>query len=643
MAGRIKYFTVLIGLLVNGLTFGGGQEGFGGEVSQWHGYKMHKFSVDGRNCIVVLPERAAEDRLWVWRARFFGHEPQVDIALLGRGFHLAYMDVAGLYGSPKAVKHWDAFYKYLVEERGFAKKAALEGMSRGGLIIYNWAAANPDKVACIYGDAPVCDFKSWPGGKGRGKGSASDWLKCLEAYGLTGEQALEYHKNPIDNLEPLAAAKTPLLNVCGATDQVVPLEENTRILERRYRELGGNITVIAKQGVGHHPHSLKDPEYIVQFILSHTIGSGDYYTLRGDLDNCRVKFKERKKGRVAFLGGSITHNPGWRPMVMDYLQKRFEEIEIDFINAGVPSTGSTPGAFRLERDVFGQGQVDLLFVEAAVNDSTNGRTTVEQIRGMEGVLRHARQLNPDIDIVVMYFVDPAKMAQYDQGVVPDVIWSHERAAIHYNVTSIDLALEVTERIKAGEFTWKDDFKNLHPAPFGQRLYFNTIKRMFETAWKEPAGRSVKAHPLPKAPIDPQSYYRGRLVDIKNAELIKGWKYDPLWSPPGGDRVRKGFVNVAMLTTETAGAELKFGFQGRAVGIFVAAGHDAGMIEYSIDGGQYKRRDMFTAWSKHLHLPWAYVLNGDLSNGAHELTIRTIDDKNSAGSGNAVRIVHFLVN
>lgn len=43
---------------------------------------------------------------------------------------------------------------------GFNKKVALEGMSRGGLIVYNWAAQNPEKVACIYADAPVMDFKS---------------------------------------------------------------------------------------------------------------------------------------------------------------------------------------------------------------------------------------------------------------------------------------------------------------------------------------------------------------------------------------------------------------------------------------------------------------------------------------------------
>ena len=56
-------------------------------------------------------------------------------------------------------------------------------MSRGGLIIYNWATANPKKVACIYGDAPVCDFKSWPGGKGKGKGKNKSKAQAKSGVG----------------------------------------------------------------------------------------------------------------------------------------------------------------------------------------------------------------------------------------------------------------------------------------------------------------------------------------------------------------------------------------------------------------------------------------------------------------------------
>ena len=72
------------------------------------------------------------------------------------------MDVGHLFGNPQAVAHWNAFYAYLTESHGFSKKVALEGMSRGGLIVYNWAKVNPEKVACIYADAPVCDIRDLP-------------------------------------------------------------------------------------------------------------------------------------------------------------------------------------------------------------------------------------------------------------------------------------------------------------------------------------------------------------------------------------------------------------------------------------------------------------------------------------------------
>jgi len=83
---------------------------------------------------------------------------------------------------------------------------------------------------------------------------------------------MAYRRNPIDNLAPLAKAGVPLVHVCGDADRVVPIEENTGIVQKRYRALGGSIRVIAKRGVGHHPHSLKDPSPIVEFILEHADG-----------------------------------------------------------------------------------------------------------------------------------------------------------------------------------------------------------------------------------------------------------------------------------------------------------------------------------------------------------------------------------
>ncbi len=238
--------------------------------SQWQNFERHDFKIDGRNCTLVLPKEAAAGKPWIWRTEFFGHEPQGDVALLGKGFHVAYMDVQNMYGAPVALDHMDQFYDHATKQLGLASKVVLEGFSRGGLFSLNWAARHPDRVACIYNDAPVCDFKSWPGGKGKGKGSPGDWQRVLQVYKLTEQQALDYKLNPIDNLEPLAKAKIPLLHICGDADDVVPPAENTQLLEKRYLALGGPIQVIVKPGVGHHPHSLKDPAQIVEFVLKHS-------------------------------------------------------------------------------------------------------------------------------------------------------------------------------------------------------------------------------------------------------------------------------------------------------------------------------------------------------------------------------------
>ena len=242
---------------------------FPGEKTAWHNFDRYDFKLGDGDCRVVTPNTAAPGRPWVWRARFWGHEPQADLALLAKGWHVVYCEVGALFGSPAAVERWDRFYDFLTTQHGFATKAALEGMSRGGLIIYNWAASNPGKVAAIYGDAPVCDFKSWPAGRGVGKGSLGTWKQCFAAYGFTEAEAVAYKGNPIDRLAPLAKAGIPILHVVGDADKVVPITENSDIIEQRYKALGGKIHVIHKPGVGHHPHSLKDPEPIVKFFLAH--------------------------------------------------------------------------------------------------------------------------------------------------------------------------------------------------------------------------------------------------------------------------------------------------------------------------------------------------------------------------------------
>ena len=217
--------------------------------------------------------------------------------------------------------------------------------------------------------------------------------------------------------------------------------------------------------------------------------SSNYHDLATGLNNSHIQFERNGQGRIAFLGGSITYNGGWRDSLMAYFEKRFPETDFEFVAAGIPSMGSTPSSFRLQRDVISQGRIDLLFLEAAVNDATNGRSTEEQIRGMEGVVRNLRRSNAAADIIIMHFVDPDKMKDYRQGNEPAVITNHNKVAHHYRIPTINLAKEVTDRIDHREFTWEDDFKDLHPSPFGQGVYAHSMIQFLEKAYNgKPASK-----------------------------------------------------------------------------------------------------------------------------------------------------------
>lgn len=163
---------------------------FEGEKTTWHeGFDRYDFSMDDatgaitpmtapgseftcfgvdesvkggkRRCVVVVPRKAAPGNPWSWRACYWNHQPQSEVELLRRGFHIAFVAPdPGRQG-----KAWDVWYKFLTENHGLAKKAAFVGMSKGGVNAFNWGGVNPDKVGCIYADNPAVfdeDFAKIP-------------------------------------------------------------------------------------------------------------------------------------------------------------------------------------------------------------------------------------------------------------------------------------------------------------------------------------------------------------------------------------------------------------------------------------------------------------------------------------------------
>ncbi|MBR5174851.1 MAG: prolyl oligopeptidase family serine peptidase [Bacteroidales bacterium] len=590
-----------------------------GERSSWEGCDRYDFKVEGRDALVVVPKEAAPGKPWIWRPAFFGAFPSVDKALLEEGWHLAYYDVTHLYGSPRAVELSKKFYDFTVKEFSLAKKVVVEGLSRGGYMAFAWADAYPETVSALYVDAPVCDITSWPGRK-----QPELWNGFLREWGVKDEDVDSgFQGNAINHLPRIAKAGIPIISVCGGSDDVVPYHENMLKVREAYQKMGGVVEVIVKPECGHHPHSLEDPAPVVDFIKAHTDSytSNQRINLRGGLDNSLEAMTVRKKATVAFFGGSITEMNGWKDMVKDDLRQRFPDTEFNFIDAGIASLGSTPHAFRFQEDVLEKGVPDLLFVEAAVNDHTNFFGPREQVLGMEGIVRHALKANPYMDIIFLHFIYDPFIPMLESGEIPDVILNHERVANHYHLPSIDLASEVSARMKSGEFDWKK-FGGTHPAPFGHQIYAAAIESLLDACAK-PSGEYVKVpHDIPEKPLEDACYSNGHLLPPSAALRVKGFRLEEDWVPADGAGTRGQYVHVPTLVCEDGGS-LTLVFDGTAVGLYCTCGPNAGVLSYSIDGKEYPLLDTFTPWSKGLHIPWLHMLADGLAPGRHILKLKVV--------------------
>lgn len=231
--------------------------------SVWNGYERIDFYWAKRPCVLIIPKDAAPGKPWIWRTEFFDHQPQVDLAMLAKGWHVAYMNASNLYGAPKAIALFNEFYAHLVIHAQLSRRVVLEGFSRGGLYAINFAATHPTRVAALYLDAPVVDLNSWPR-----KNAPKQWAEALDAYNVPESAMATFKGNPVNRLGMLVGAKIPIIAVCGDADEVVPYAENMGVIEKRYKDAGAPIQVIMKPGGKHHPHSLEDPTPVVEFLMN---------------------------------------------------------------------------------------------------------------------------------------------------------------------------------------------------------------------------------------------------------------------------------------------------------------------------------------------------------------------------------------
>ena len=248
--------------------------------------KGEVFTIQKHTAFLILPDKpqAGKPIPWVWYAPTLrglpaNSEKWMFERFLKAGIAIGGVDVGESYGSPKGRAIYTALHEHLIKKRGLDKQACLLARSRGGLMLYCWAAENPDKVRCITGIYPVCNIASYPGLK-----------RACGAYDLSAEELeaqLAKH-NPIDRLKLLAKAKVPIFHIHGDQDRVVPLDKNSALIKERYDKLGGSMMLEVVKGQGHNMwNGWFQSQALVDFVIKHAMTENSNKDSRLNLEEAK--------------------------------------------------------------------------------------------------------------------------------------------------------------------------------------------------------------------------------------------------------------------------------------------------------------------------------------------------------------------
>ena len=235
----------------------------------WNGFHYDKVQFEDHDALIVYPKQANG---WLaLKTEYWNAFPEaMEIPLLEQGFHLCFIKNDTRWGMDPDLDRQARFVRFVQQKLGLKEKCVPVGMSCGGLIAIKLAAKYPELIQCLYLDAPLLNYFSYPCGYGVVSPGPRDLLEMLNALGLRKiSELLCYREMPMHRLDALVASRIPAVMVVGDSDSVVPYCENGTLLEQAYKAAGIDLEVYTKIGGDHHPHGLEDPTPALQFILKH--------------------------------------------------------------------------------------------------------------------------------------------------------------------------------------------------------------------------------------------------------------------------------------------------------------------------------------------------------------------------------------
>lgn len=222
---------------------------------QWNGFRCERFEFEGKQAILVFPDKADPHGNWALKTEYWNAFPQLETELVRQGFHLAYLQNETRFATRADCERKARFVRYLSATYGLRASCFPIGYSCGGAHAVNFAGYFPQCVVGLVIDAPVLNFCDYPGRLSDAE-CESVWEKefVLAYPGITRASLLQCADHPLCRIPTLKERRIPILMLYGTEDQTVRYDRNGRLLELEYRDAPELLTVIPRMLQGHHPH-----------------------------------------------------------------------------------------------------------------------------------------------------------------------------------------------------------------------------------------------------------------------------------------------------------------------------------------------------------------------------------------------------
>ena len=349
-------------------------------------------------------------------------------------------------------------------------------------------------------------------------------------------------------------------------------------------------------------------------------------SVRGGLPNFFRKCRAGKTVSVAYFGGSITQQPGWRVFSFEHFKKMYPKNEFKEINAAIGGTNSTFGVFRMDQDVLAK-KPDLVFVEFSVNDAAWDTRSTRL--AMEGIVRKIWKYNPSCDICFVYTVTFGDFATLKKGRSKNSVCAMEEIADYYQIPSVDFAPEIyrlasgnkllmcTKKdgasvvegkaldglagiavMKDGRIPFSED--GVHPYPdTGHKIYAEILARSLAKMEKTGGSRTRTL----KSPLWKGCWEVTKMLEPNDPAVRMTGKI----SPGQNDSYRL-----------SPGSTLEIKFKGSKLSLFCMIGPGTGSISVEIDDQPEKTVMLFDKWCK-----WNRRANINIADGLDPRKIHTV--------------------